>query len=275
MVGGTTQGDVMRSILLIAFLLVSTVAHADGADTSKYALIMSTGPAPSDKDLLIVQRQGQIYSFKYCKAFNPAPVPEVIRIRRDFYLEPEKYKSTSTNLDLILQELYASAACKTVGNEAYGVNERFGLNEDERSEDYADTWISGIMTLPLSFASLAFIRQMVDEIRKGRVEQNTQKAFAYLFSKRFPHGSAALALGVLGAAAGTGYWTYHSYVKNDAIAAANEAKETHLEALRAGSVVRFYQNTRAVFVADSMADFFKNFQAGLDFAVKNRLFTEL
>jgi hypothetical protein len=267
----------MRSILLIALLLVSTVAHADGGGNSRYALIMSTGAAPSDKDLLIVQQQGRIYSFKYCKAFNPAPVPEVIRIRRDFYLEPEKYKSTSTstNLDVILQELYASAACKTVGNEAYGVNESFDLDDPEGRPNYDQTWMAGIMTLPMSFASLAFIRQMVDEIHKGRAEQNTQKAFAYLFSKRFPHGSAALALGVLGATAGSAYWTYHSYVKNEALAAANDAEETTLKALRSGSVARFYQNTQAVFVADSMADFFKNFQAGLDFAVKNRLFTEL
>lgn len=242
----------MKNVLLLLSLFTMSVGHADTVaptvdPTVKYGMVMSMEDKGEDKDLLIIRKQGNLYSFKYCRANNNGPVEEVLNVRRDYFVNQTKYEDSNTN-DETIGKLFTSAACKTVGHETYGVvgNKPVYI--------YIAPDIIGNLGGAFLTSLTAVIT--VDAVRAQRLEQNTETVFRYFFSSKFPHAMVGWTIAVFGLAAGSGYLTYREFKKPDALSALDE-----------GTIYRFKADRSAVAVEGSMADFMKNFEAGLQLAL--------
>lgn len=244
----------MKNVLLLLSLFTMSVGHADTVaptvdPTVKYGMVMSMEDKGEDKDLLIIRKQGNLYSFKYCRANNNGPVEEVLNVRRDYFVNQTKYEDSNTN-DETIGKLFASAACKTIGHETYATV------EDKPILNYIAP--AFIMTVGGTVSEGLAAWATVLAIQAGRLRQNTETVFQYFFSSKFPHAMVGLTIAVFGVAAGSGYLTYRELKKTNALSALDE-----------GTSYRFKADRSAVAVEGSMTDFMKNFEAGLQLAIDN------
>jgi hypothetical protein len=237
-----------------------SVGHAGTAAPSddsavKYAMVMSMQDKAEDKDLLIIRKQGNLYSFKYCRANNNGPVEEVLHVRKDYFVNQTKYEDAKVN-DETIGKLFTSSVCQTVGHESYGVVGNKSIF------NYIALGIIGTL-VGSPFAYIA-AKETVEAVRARRLEQNTETVFRYFFSSKFPHAMVGLTIAFLGLVSGGGYLTYREFEKNNALSALDE-----------GTSYRFKADRSAVAVEGSMADFMKDFEAGLQLALDKGLFIVL
>jgi hypothetical protein len=242
-----------------------TAKLKDDADTGyKYAMVMSSGGKAHDKDLLLIRKQGKLYSFKYCRAFTPkGAVPELAQIRKDYFLNSSKYQDVRQNRE-ILGLLFKSSLCETVGAPAYAMTGDAHLDERNFESDTGGATaaysVGGAVLLAFSWIN---IPNLLSEIAQDRANKNTETTMRYFFSSSFPHGTTALTIGLIGAAAGAGYLAYQNHLENNTI-----------DAMINGSYARFV-SPNTVLVADSMDEFMQNFVKGLGALLKNKVFVIL
>lgn len=241
-----------------------TAQLKDEADTSfKYAMVMSVGEKAHDKDILLIRKQGKLYSFKYCRAFTPkGAVPELAQIRRDYFLNQRKYQDVQQNGE-VLGPLFKSSLCGIVGAPTYAMTRDADLDRDFSSDTGGGTVAFSVGGAVLLTASTINTVNVLVRIAQDRADKNTETALRYIFSSAFPHGSVAITIGLLGAAAGAGYLAYQNHHENNAI-----------DAMINGSYARFV-SPNTVLVADSMDEFMQNFGKGLNVLLKKKLFVIL
>jgi hypothetical protein len=255
--------------LSVTMITSSAFAQSQGAATEehpfRYSMIMSLKNGPADHDVMVVRQQGNLYSFKYCRAFDKVPVPEVAQIRKDYFLNPINY-SGGDETQKIAARLFESPACRTLGKEVYGVPKELKVEHAEEIKDdffppIALAGMSGAVTVAGGFIVAA-------DIRASRAEQNTLTFWRRLRSNHI--SKLGIAFTVLGAAlSGAGiYNIYKTHKENGVINAKNE-QENALQDDLAISV------KPGVATVDSMAEFGDNFQKGLNYAVAHGWFVEI
>jgi hypothetical protein len=257
------------SVALSTTMITSNcLAQQQGATTAeepaRYAMILSLKSGPADHDVMVVRNQGNLYSFKYCRAFDTAPVPEVAQIRKDYFLHPNNY-SGGDETQKIAAGLFESPACRTVGKEVYGVPQKFQGEHTRKVDNSSLLYFASLVPAALStFASIVLINNYM----VSRSGQNSTAFWRFLLSNQFPRGPAAIAI-VTAIASGTVvYFGYSAQNEDTATNAKNEQKD-----LMKNNVAISIQS--GVVTVDSMAEFGSNFQKGLDYAVAQGWFVEI
>jgi hypothetical protein len=228
-----------------------------------YALTMSLGDQPSDKDILITRKEGNVYSFKYCRAYDKkGALTPVAEIRRGYFLTPEKFSHASVNYT-VLEPLFKSPYCELIGAPAYGLTQTPSTDQDGRSDTGGGTFILGVGTIISSGISLFSLATLHDQIKEIRRSSNTLTGWALFRSGKYPHGALGSFIGFMGAAAGAAYFGYQNHLDN-----------VSRDAVVNSTYARFLTGS-AVLVQDSMADFKRDFEIGLKTALKDKVFIEL
>lgn len=264
----------MNKLFYLTLAVVATTGMAQAQQASNvapdygtYAMIMSYGNLPNDKDVMVVRHEGSLYSFKYCKAYTPEPAQDIVQIRKKLFLNSKnpEYGSESQGM---LKALFQSPSCQLMGNQAYGVpNEDFAGSLEARGHgplvEYLTlaTGISGLTTIPSMLQTSHLAKYYWSR-------QNTETAFKFFLSSRFPRGWASIATVLLGATTGLGYWTYQvrseNAVKDRAAEDEHNAKELIAQSVRENIVV-----------VGSMADFHRDFEKSFKTALEKHWFVEL
>jgi membrane-associated protease RseP (regulator of RpoE activity) len=215
---------------------------------------------------MVVRQQGNLYSFKYCRAFDKVPVPEVAQIRKDYFLNPINY-SGGNETQKIAAGLFESPACRTVGKEVYGVPKELKVEHAEEIDD--ENVFPVVVFAGLGgFAAVSGGFAVAQDLKASRADQNTLTFWRGLRSNKISR--LGIAFTVVGAAlSGTmSYVAYKKHKENGVINAKNE-QENALQDDLAISV------KPGVAIVDSMAEFGDNFQKGLDYAVAHGWFVEI
>lgn len=265
----------MKSKFLSAALSVSAMitstcfAQQPGATTAeepvRYSMILSLKSGPADHDVMVVRNQGNLYSFKYCRAFDKAPVPEVAKIRKDYFQNPNNY-SGGNETQKIAAHLFESPACRTIGKEVYGIRHDL-LIEHASKVNRADS-LYGMSLTPAGLSVLGsfyFFRNYA----VSRSAQNSTAFWRFVLSKQFPRGSAAITLSTAAIFATIAYSGYSAHKEDTAI----NAKIEQENALQDDLDISLTKPRVAT--VDSMAEFGNNFLKGLNYAVALGWFVEM
>lgn len=227
-----------------------------------YALTMSLGDQPSDKDILITRKEGNVYSFKYCRAHDKkGALTPVAEIRRGYFLTPEKFSQASVNY-AVLEPLFKSPYCELIGGAAYGLTQTPDV-EAGRSNTGSGTFVLTAGTVISSGFSLFSLNILHEQINRIRQSSNTLTGWALFRSGQYPHGALSCFIGFMGAAAGAAYFGYQNHLDNvgrDAVVDATYAR---------------FLTGSAVLVQDSMTNFKRDFEIGLKTALQDKVFIEL
>jgi hypothetical protein len=242
-------------------------ASAVAEDHATYAMIMSYGSLPNDKDVMVIRHEGRVYSFKYCPAFAPNPVPDIVQIRKNLFLS-SKDPEPGSELQGQIKTLFQSPSCHLMGHQAYGIPDT-SFAGDER--EYVDKALEGDTSLGtgvLGLVTIPFLFTTKFHARYAWAQQNTLTAMKFFLSPRFPRWMASISTVLLGTTTGLGYWTYHVISKNKAAAqvAADEQSAKSLIAKSVGD---------NIVVVGPMADFYRDFQKSFRFALERHWLVEL
>jgi hypothetical protein len=241
----------MKTWIILLSLVLTTVGNAQEKDlasekTVKFGMVLSFGTKPGDQDLMLVRRFGRLFSFKYCRANNPNPVPEVVQVHKDYFVNPGKYNDT--NAQQALEALFKSPVCRTMGHDSYGLTEKF------RGDRSVVGW--GIASGGAAIFSTFGIPIFLEDISTARSAQNTDTALRFFFSSKFPHGYLIMPA----AAASLGARAYYNYRQNNLV-----------ESVGHGTRIT-YEGFSPVVVALSMSDFMSRFTKGFTLLLEDQTF---
>jgi hypothetical protein len=241
----------MKTWIILLSLVLTTVGYAqekalESEKALKFGMVLSFGTKPGDQDLMLVRRQGRLFSFKYCRANTPNPVPEVIQVHKDYFVNPSKYNDV--NKQQALQDLFNSPVCRIMGHDSYGLTEKF----------YGDRSVFGwsLASGATGIFSLFTIPMLSEDISTARAAQNTDTALGFFFSRKFPHSYLVLPT----IAASTAARAYYNYRHNDLI-----------ESVGHGTRIT-YEGIEPVVVAPSMSDFMSRFTKGFTLLLEDQTF---
>lgn len=240
----------MKTWIILLSLVLTTVGKAQERNLESecplgYGMVLSFGTKPGDQDLMLVRRKGRLFSFKYCRANNPNPVPEVIQVHKDYFVNPSKYNGSNQQA---LEDLFNSPVCRIMGHDTYGLTEKF---EGDRNV-FGWTLASGATGI----FSLFTIPWLSEDISTLRAAQNTDTALRFFFSTKFPHDFFVLPT----IAASLAARAYYNYRHNDLI-----------ESVEHGTRVT-YAGIDSVVAAPSMSDFMSRFTKGFTLLLEDQTF---
>jgi hypothetical protein len=241
----------MKTWIILLSLVLTTVGYAQENDfdhekTLAYGMVLSFGTNPGDQDLMLVRRYGRLFSFKYCRANNPNPVPEVIQVHKDYFANPRKYNDVGDQQ--VLEDLFNSPVCRIMGHDSYGLSEKlqWDLSVFGWTVASGGTGIFSLFTIPL----------LREDISTARKVQNTGTALGFFFSRKFPHSYLVLPT----IAAATGARAFYNFQRGHLIESVGDGTRAT------------YQGYRPVVVAPSMSDYMSRFTKGFTLLLEDKTF---
>ena len=226
----------------------------------RYGLIYST--SASENDVLIAYRKGKLFSFKKCfSSFQGLPT-EVSELRLLRYTQQDKFQNNKA-LQGYLKVLFQQPYCQQIGNSAiYAMENSFHRmhhdNEQSKGAFAPLGFFSGLIGLSISGTSVVVALGMWQR------HYRTLSLGRFLYQERWGGKSLAFGVGLLVVSGLSASHLINTDRRREQIGAVTQSSEV----ARANDD----QELNILSIEDSIVDFTKNFEEGLDLAIrKNKI----
>ncbi len=228
------------------------------APAESYSLVVSNSEGGDASGMVVVYRNGKLFSFKYCPATLKNGTPtEVGRLSLSRFQDNTFFSDAARNQTLA-RRLMSDPNCTIIGKAAYGFAKPFRTDgPDSYIKSYG--WMSGpgdIVTTATTILGLVKTREAYKDIKAVSKANNTLNLKAILLSKELKHKNLKIAVAsYLGLAA--------SLIFTNEVNNQNDALETLLS-----SAIEMKYDSAVFFTEDSIQGYLEKLKLAIKLSIE-------